>query len=374
MTAVSGCLNPAARRHAGTRGLFDDAEYEDVATFFGSRPDLRPTPLRRLDHLAAALGVASLHVKDESARFGLDAFKIAGVLYAVDRLLRERDASTRETTIVAASTGNHGRAVARAARGRGLPARVYLPAGTVARRVEAIRREGAVTVVIDGPYEEAVATAASDAAREGWLFVSDTALSSRDTKGPRRVMAGYTWIVSEAARQWPPDAPPTLVLVQAGVGGLTAAVASWFAQRMGDRRPAIIAAEPTGAACLQASIGQGSPAALQGPLGTALAGLACASPSAAAWPALRDLVDGCIAVPDTAALDAMVRLACPIPPDPAIAAGPSGACGLACLIALAGDATLAPVRAAVGLGPDARVLVFNTEGDTDPELRGKVLV
>jgi diaminopropionate ammonia-lyase len=344
-----------------------------VSRFYDDHPDLRPTPLHRLTALARTLGVGDLVLKDESERFGLPAFKIAGVTYAVDRMIE--DGRIGPGVVLACTTaGNHGRAVARVARQRGLRARVYVPADTVRDRVDAIASEGADVVVHSGGYDDAVATMAADAAREGWIVVSDTSWPGGDDDVPRLIMAGYTRLMDEAAREW--DRPPDVVFVQAGVGGLLAAVAGWVANRFGGpERSAlrIVSCEPAGAACVLAAARAGAPIVLPGPIETNLAGLRCAEVSHAAWPIIAAHVDAFISVPDGCAFAAMRTLAHPRERDPAVVAGPSGACGLACLAAVLSEPRLGAVREHLGLTDRSRVLVFNTEGNTDPELYARVV-
>jgi diaminopropionate ammonia-lyase len=330
-------------------GLFTEAEYDDVQRFFESRPDLTPTPLVHLPALAHTLGLADLLVKDESTRFGLNAFKMVGVAYAVDRIPR---GGVR--TLVCASEGNHGRAVARAARERGLRAIVYMRRSAAAARVDAIRDEGADVVLVDGTYDDAVKRMAGEAARAAdRTIVSDTAWPGYETI-PRAIMAGYTWIMTEAARQWAPH-PPDIVVVQAGVGGLAGAVGSWLAARMRPR-PYFICAEPRGSACVHASIEAGRAVALV-PADTIMNGLRCGEVSSLALPALAATVDACVLVDDAAAVEAIERLATPIGADAPIVAGASGACGLAALCAWSREAPIAP---------GSRAFIVNTEGTTDP--------
>jgi diaminopropionate ammonia-lyase len=358
-------LNP--RASAGARGLFGPDEYARVRAFFAGRHDLGPTPLHRLGGLARGLGIGGILLKDESQRLDLRAFKVVGVTYAVHRL-RESGRLPDGRPLACATAGNHGRAVARAARLAGLPAIVYVPGATVPARVEAIAREGARVERIDGCYEDAVTRLARDADAHGWSIVSDVAWTGYE-EIPRLIMSGYTHILDEAAVQWRGAGVdrPDLAIVQGGVGGLVAAAASWLAFTCPGRRPFMIAAEPAEAACLLASARAGRPTTLDGPLTTVMAGLRCGQMSTAAWPAVETAVDGVIAIEDAATEDAMRRLAHPAAGDPAVEAGASGACGLAALVALAGDDRLAPLRRASGLGSESVVLVVNTEGATDPE-------
>ncbi|MGE5243808.1 MAG: pyridoxal-phosphate dependent enzyme [Betaproteobacteria bacterium] len=337
--------------------MFTRSDYEDVQAFFESHPELTPTPLVRLPALAASVGLGDILVKDESSRFGLNAFKIVGVAYAVDRLLRDRTVET----LVCATEGNHGRAVARIARVRGLHAIVYIRETAEPARVQAIRQEGADVVPIAGTYDDAVRRMAADASSmKRSVIVSDTSWDGYEAV-PRAIMAGYTWIMTEASRQWGPE-PPHIVVVQAGVGGLAGAVASWLlATYDASRRPRLFCAEPETAACVRASLAAGRPVALA-PGETIMAGLRCGEMSPVAFAPLAAAVRECITVGDDDVRAAMQRLASPMEGDTAVYAGPSGACGLAALLKWAGG----PARPEAGAAPGSRALVIVTEGAADP--------
>ena len=361
-------LNPRARDGAH-EAPFRPEQYADLARFYERHPELEPTRLTPLPTLARELGIGALHVKDESTRFGLNAFKSLGVRYAVDRLQRDGRIA-KDATLVCASAGNHGRAVARAARERGLAARVYM-ARTAADGVKRnIASEGAEVVVVDGTYDDAVRRMAQDAEAHGWTIVSDTSWPGYD-EIPRLIMLGYTRIVDEIAAQ--PGGTPDAIFVQGGVGGLVCGVAAGSLQRWGDRRPHLVACEPIHAACLLASARAGRLVSLTEPITTIMAGLGCAEPSPAAWPAIGSLADAFVAVDDDATVAAMRKLARPAGSDPPIESGPSGACGLASLTAVMTEETLQPVRRALGLGQASRVVVINTEGATDPELYDRLV-
>lgn len=356
-------LNSLARaaRHPG---LFSAEEYERVSAFYDAERRVGATPLHRLPALASDLGIGELMVKDESLRFDLPAFKILGVWYAVNELRRQGRLAPR-SKLVCATSGNHGRAVARAARLCGCTARVYVPSDALRARIDAIAGEGAEVIVSSGNYNDAVLEASRDAARSGWHVISDTSSMEEDAV-PRLIMAGYTRLGEEAERQW--TGWPDLVLVQGGVGGLLAAIASWLAHRGGERRPWLICCEPTGAACLYESARAGSRRTIGGALSTKMEGLRSGEVSAAAWPAIQALVDAFVVIDDEWSFQMMRRLARPSGSDPRVTAGASGACGLAALAAICEDEDLREVREACGLGPGSRVLVFNTEGATDPAL------
>jgi diaminopropionate ammonia-lyase len=360
-------LNTRARD--GALSPFDANDYQDLAGFYARHPHLDATPLVSLPALAGALGVGAVHVKDESTRFGLNAFKSLGVRYAVDRL--ERDGTIdHAATLVCASAGNHGRAVARAARERGLRARVYMSSDATDAVRRNIASEGAEVVVVNGTYDAAVRAMARDAKRHGWTIVSDTSWPGYDAI-PRLIMLGYTRIVREMAEQL--GGTPDVVFAQGGVGGLICGVAAGLLDQWPRGRPRLVACEPIGAACLLASARAGRVATLEGPLRTIMAGLRCAEPSPAAWPTIAAAADAFVAVDDHAVMDAMRMLARPMAADPAIESGPSGACGLASFVAVMRDAELRSVRDALALGPASRVVVINSEGATDPELYQRIV-
>jgi diaminopropionate ammonia-lyase len=324
----------------------------EAAGFHAALPGYAPTPLRALTAIAAELGVGEVALKDESDRLGLPAFKILGASWAIERALREQPGVH---TLVAASAGNHGRAVAREAARRGLRCRVFLPARSAAARRAAIAGEGAEVVVVPGSYEEAVALAAEAGARDAALEVADVGTSD----AARWVIDGYATLFAEAAAQGGFD----LIVVPVGVGSLAAAAAR-FGAEAGAK---VVGVEPVTAACLTASLAAGTPTAVANP-GTSMAGLDCAEVSTAAWPSLRAGIHGTVTVQDAEAHAAMAELAAA-----GLAIGDCGAAPLAALRALADDPACAALREAVGLGPRSRVLLVATEGPTDPEAYGRAV-
>jgi len=350
-----------------------------------SWPGYAPTPLVDLPGRAAELGIASLMFKDEGRRLPLKSFKQLGGSYAVARELAAAVAAetgrtptatelaegrfaaiTAGITVTCATDGNHGRAVAWAARTFGCRAVVFVH-GTVSEgRCAAIRDWGAEVVRVPGVYEDAVAAAAARGA-DGWIVVSDTAYPGCE-RIPELVMQGYAAMAAEIAEQAPE--PPTHVVLQCGVGGMASAVGGWLARRWAESRPRFVICEPERADCAfrSALAGEMRPAA--GDLDTVCAGLACGVLSTHAWEILSDLGDGFAVFPDEAAIGEMRRLAEPLPGDPAIVGGECAGAGMAALARIARDPA---ARAAAGLGPDARALVIGTEGDTDPELRRALL-
>ena len=314
----------------------------DGLHFHRALPGYEPTPVRELGAVARSLGVEAVLVKDESSRLGLPAFKILGASWAAERALRERP---EIHMLVAASAGNHGRAVARVAAMRELRCRIFLPERALAVRREAIEREGAEVVVVRGTYEDAVAEAEA-AEGPGVALIADVGPAGP----PEWVIDGYATLFEEARAQADYD----LLLVPVGVGSLAAAAARHGAA-VG---AAVVGVEPVAAACLSASFTNDRRVTIETP-GTIMAGLDCAELSESAWPTLRAGVLGAIAVTDHEARAAMHELS-----EHRLAIGESGAAPLAALRLLAADAAFGALREAVGLGRSSRVLLVATEGRT----------
>ena len=341
------------------RGLFDTTDYERVGAYFEG---IAETPLRSLSNLATELGLGALLVKDESDRAGLPAFKVLGASYAMGQLM-ETGVLRPGAVVACASTGNHGRAVARVAREHDIRAIVYLPAETIAARVEAIRSEGASVITIAGSYEDAVRQLQRDATRSGWTIISDTSWPGYE-EIPRWIMAGYSKLLAETESQLS-GLCPDVVLVQAGVGGLAGGLGSWLSWRYGPQRPFFIACISAAAPCLLDSIRAGRPMISRAGI-TRMTGLLCQELSYVAWPALSATIDAVVMVEDQQTTEAARLLAHPAGNDPLVEAGPSGACGLGALLSILKEDPLTPVARAARLGRHCRVLLLVTEGMTDP--------
>jgi diaminopropionate ammonia-lyase len=332
--------------------FFAADQLDDVRRFYAGA---QVTPLRRLDALAHRIGIGELLVKDETGRFGLTAFKILGVRYAMHRVAAGRAL----TDVACATAGNHGLAVARVARERGLEAHIYVPVGTAPARIDALRAEDAHVVVTSVDYDDTVRLMADDAAEDGWTIVSDTAWEGYETI-PRWIMAGYTRLMDEAAAAW--IAPPDVVIVQAGVGSLAGSVAGWLQATFDVAgRPALLIVEPEGSACVRSSLAAGRPERLPSCAPTSMTGLRCGEMSPLAWPVLAATTDAAVGISDAIAAEGMRALVESAGDDPAIAAGASGAAGVAALHALADDATLAPLRRHLRLSKRTRALAIATE-------------
>jgi diaminopropionate ammonia-lyase len=378
--------NPKSRGAApyGPRqqAVLNRAAFEQAKREIASWQGYVPTPLVMLPGLARRVGVAALGYKDESGRFGLGSFKALGGAYAVLRQLQARlgDVSsaelragthrdrTKAITVCCATDGNHGRSVAWGASLFGCRCVIYIHETVSQGRADAIARFGAEVRRVPGNYDDAVRQAARDAEAKGWTIVSDTSYPGY-TDIPRDVMQGYTIMADEALAQWPGE-PPTHVFIQAGVGGLAAAVCGHLWETLGARRPRIVVVEPDRAACLFESAAQGRAANIHGALDTMMAGLACGETSLLAWEILEEGASDFLTVTDEAAAACMRVLAEGTDGDRPVVAGESAVAGLAGLLGALARPALAKV---LGLDAASRVLLFGSEGDTDPALYEQIV-
>ncbi len=336
-------------------------------------PGYAPTPLLEVPELARSLGIAQVLVKNESSRLGLPAFKILGASWAVYRELETRLGRSlepwrsveelagnlsplRPLTLVTATDGNHGRAVAHVAALFGLSARIFVPAGTAQERIDGIAGEGAQVEVVEGTYDDAVERAAREA-NDRSLVISDTSWPGYE-QIPHWVMEGYSTIFREIdnqlARRGEPM--PDLFPIQFGVGALAAALVRHGSPGV----PKIVSIEPLRAACALASIVAGKIVALPGPHDSIMAGLNCGRPSLIAWPIVSSGIDAFLAVSDERAREAMRALA-----SAGIVAGETGAAGLAGLIELLSGEESTEYRRPLGVNQETRAIILVTEGATD---------
>ncbi|MCA0043142.1 diaminopropionate ammonia-lyase [Celeribacter litoreus] len=367
--------------------VLNDANFVTAQETIAAWPGYAPTPLLALTEMAKDAGLASLHYKDEGGRFGLGSFKALGGAYAVLRLIMSEisartgapEPSVQEIlggtykdilagiTVCCATDGNHGRSVAWGAQTFGCNCVIFIHATVSEGRKSAIESFGAEVRRTAGNYDESVREADETAREEGWFVVSDTSYEGY-TEIPKNVMQGYEIMAAEAADQLADGSfePPTHVFLQTGVGGAAAAVAAQLRRRYGaEKAPKIILADPDKSACWLETLRNGTPTAVEGDLDTLMAGLACGEISLLAWDVLKPLACAAVSVADADAVSVMKMLASQTGNDPAIVAGESAVAGLAACIAVAAYPEAAQ---AIGLGADSRVLVFGSEGDSDPEL------
>jgi diaminopropionate ammonia-lyase len=339
-------------------------------------PRHQPTPLYALSALAARFGLGEIRVKDESQRFGFGAFKaLGGVLAVYNELAGAVSAACRASTgfadvmngkhreitstftFATASSGNHGRSVAAGAKLFGNRCVVFLPKFTSAEKEAAIRARGAEVIRVDGDYDTAVAECRRKSRENGWTIISDTSWEGYDAV-PRSVMRGYCVLAHEAiVQQWRQG--PTHVFVQAGVGGLAAAVIGYLWAVLPER-PTFIVVEPLSADCWFQSNQAGKPVPASGNADTAMGGLACREISPVTWPIVGEATDWFMTIEEDEVTPARRLFAHPQGGDPAIASGPSGCAGLAGLIGVCADKS---AFEALKLDRHSRVLLINSEGN-----------
>ncbi|MDT0465673.1 diaminopropionate ammonia-lyase [Streptomyces gibsoniae] len=334
---------------------------DEVRAFHAALPGHSPTPLTELPSLAEELKVDQVFVKDESCRLGLPAFKALGASWAVHRTLAERAASGGEpgpVTLVTATDGNHGRAVARMARLLGQYAHVFVPQGVHPQAVAAIVAEQAKVTEVAGPYDEAVRLAAEEAAGPGAVLVQDTAWPGYE-RIPGWIVEGYSTLCAEIDEQLAAQgavAGPDLVSIPVGVGSLAQAVVTHYRSRPSGRAPALLSVEPEAAACVLESLTLGEPVSVVTGR-TTMAGLNCGTPSSIAWPFLRDGLDAAVAVPDADSARAAAHLDAL-----GVSSGYCGAAALAGLRAVLTGAGGDERRTALGLDTTSVVVLLSTEG------------
>ena len=363
--------------------------------FHNSFPQYSVTPLARLDGMAEHLGLGGLFVKDESYRFGLNAFKVLGGSFAMARYIAQqmgRDVSEMtydyltsedfrkefgQATFFTATDGNHGRGVAWAANKLGQKAVVHMPKGSSRSRYDNIAKEGAKVTIEEVNYDDCVRMAAAEAAQtEHGVVVQDTAWKGYE-EIPAWIMQGYGTMASEAAEQLRQLSVnrPTHVFVQAGVGSLAGAVVGYFANLFPNDPPKFVVMEAGAADCLYqgALAGDGAPRIVGGDLQTIMAGLACGEPNIISWDILRNHVSAFVSCPDWVSAKGMRMLGAPAKGDPRVISGESGAVGMGLIAALMEGDAYKELREAIGLDRFSQVLMFSTEGDTDPEKYRRIL-
>ena len=352
----------APPRDVGLIGeLIPEGDVRRAVGTLRSWPEHRATPLARLPGAALRAGVHEVMYKDESERFGVGTFKAAGAAWAVAAALEESGRVGDPGVVFACATdGNHGRAVAWAARRFGCQAVVYLPHHALPERERRIRSLGARVIHVDGDYDEAVTRGAADAARNGWLLVSDTSDAPAD-EGNLRVLAGYALIVEELLDALANEPAPTHVFLQAGVGTLAAGIIAQLVRRLGQSAPRFVIVEPASAACVLRSLAADDRIDVAGPLDSAMDCLAAGRVSATAWPLLRAWADAATAIDDDASTRVVAELRSGQLGAP-VSTAPSGAAGLAGLLELCADED---ARASLELSDAARVVVIGTEEALD---------
>lgn len=378
-------ITPIVRRNEKFAAIgLDENGAEKVRAFHASFPMYRETPLHSLRALAKKLGIAGLYVKDESFRFGLNAFKALGGSYAVGchiaevlgeditdlsfakMVSDETRAKIGDITFVTATDGNHGRGVAWTAKQLRQKAVVYMPKGSRAERLQNIKKEGADAFITDMSYDDTVRFAKEQAEKNAWVLVQDTSFAGY-CDVPRNIMKGYGTMALEAYRRIP--VRPTHIFLQAGVGSMAGAVAEFFAAVYKNDRPVVVIAEPYEADCIfrTAQAADGKMHRASGNLDTMMAGLACGEVCDIAWNIIENCADFALVCGDDISAAGMRLLARPADGDPKIVSGESGAVTTGIAAALLSDDSYGEIRRRIGLDENSVVLCFSTEGATDTE-------
>ena len=364
-------------------------EVEKARAFHKTIPGYERTPLAHLTHMADRLGLKDVCVKDESYRFGLNAFKVLGGSFAMAKYIAKqtgRDISELDfetltsdklreefgqATFFTATDGNHGRGVAWAANRLKQKAVVFMPKGSTQNRLNHILAENATATIEEVNYDECVRMAAAAAAKvENGVVVQDTAWKGYE-EIPSWIMQGYGSMAMEANEQLHELGikRPTHVFVQAGVGSLAGGVQGYFANQYPDNPPIVCVVEADTAACLYkgAVAGDGAEYNVEGDMQTIMAGLACGEPNTTSWDILKNHVSVFVAAPDWVSAKSMRMLAAPIKGDPQVTSGESGAVTFGVLYEIMTNPEYADLKEALQLDENSQVLLFSTEGDTDPE-------
>jgi diaminopropionate ammonia-lyase len=373
----------------------DQAAVETAKKFHESFPQYSRTPLAHLEHMAGYLGLDHLFVKDESYRFGLNAFKVLGGSFAMANYIAERlhcDVSEvdynvmvspklkedlGQVTFYTATDGNHGRGVAWAANKLGQKSVILMPKGSTKERFDNIQKEGAEVTIEDMNYDDAVRKANALAeANENGVMVQDTAWDGYE-KIPTWIMQGYGTMACEAAQQMKAAEVerPTHIFIQAGVGSLAGAVIGYFANLFPDNPPIMTVMEAQVADCLYqtAEANDNKIHFATGDLQTIMAGLACGEPNTISFDILRNHVSYFASCPDWVSARGMRMLGAPIKGDPQVISGESGAVGMGFVATLMHDPAYAEMKEKLQLDGNSKVLLFSTEGDTDPDNYKKIV-
>ena len=364
-------------------------EIAKARAFHESFPQYSVTPLTKLDKMADFLGLGEVYIKDESYRFGLNAFKVLGGSFAMARYIAQqtgKDVSELpynvltsdqlreefgQATFFTATDGNHGRGVAWAANKLGQKSVVLMPKGSTQTRLNNILAENAVATIEEVNYDECVRMANDMAMKtENGVMVQDTAWEGYE-EIPAWIMQGYGTMAMEANDQLHEYGcdRPTHVFIQAGVGSLAGAVQGFFANRYPENPPKVVVVEADVAACLYkgAKAGDGGIQIVDGDMQTIMAGLACGEPNTISWDILKNHVKVFIAAPDWVAANGMRMLGAPIKGDAPVTSGESGAAPFGALAAVMTMDEYKKLRNDIGLDASSKVLLFSTEGDTDPD-------
>ena len=366
--------------------IMDVKEVEKARVFHKSFPQYSETPLANLKEMAKFLGLEKVCIKDESYRFGLNAFKVLGGSYAIARHLADelgRDITTVDykyltsddlkkdlgniVTFFSATDGNHGRGVAWAANKLGQKCVIYMPKGSTQYRLNAIKAENAEATIEEYYYDDCVRKAAAESAKiPHSVVIQDTAWEGYE-KIPSWIMQGYGTMALESSEQF--GARPTHIFIQAGVGSLAGGIVGFFTNKYKDNPPIMVVVETSVADCLYKSAvkNTGETVIVGGEMDSIMAGLCCGEPNITSWDILRNHVNCFVSADDNVTRLGMRMLSAPIKGDPQVVSGESGAVPFGVLVSIMKDPKYSDLKIKLKLDANSKVLLFSTEGNTDPE-------
>lgn len=355
----------------------------EVHDYHKSFPMYEETPFLDLKNLAEKAGVKNILVKDESYRFGLNAFKVLGGSYAIGKVIAEKlDMDIKDltfekltskevkdklgdVTFITATDGNHGRGVAWAAKQLKQKSIVYMPRGSAEERVKNIEKEGATVKVLDANYDECVRQVNELAEEKGYIMVQDTAWDGYEDI-PKWIMQGYmtlAWEMYESLQE--KNIKPTHLFLQAGVGSFAAATTGFFANMYKEDKPIITIVEPDTVACIYESAKADKRVLVGGNYKTIMAGLACGEPNTFGLKVLLDNCEHFISASDEFAAFGMRVLGNPYKSDKKIISGESGASSFGAILKILTDDRYEDERKKLNINEDSNLIFVSTEGDTD---------
>ena len=366
--------------------IMDVKEVEKARVFHKSFPQYSETPLANLKEMAKFLGLEKVCIKDESYRFGLNAFKVLGGSYAIARHLADelgRDITTVDykyltsddlkkdlgnvVTFFSATDGNHGRGVAWAANKLGQKCVIYMPKGSTQYRLNAIKAENAEATIEEYYYDDCVRKAAAESAKiPHSVVIQDTAWEGYE-KIPSWIMQGYGTMALESSEQF--GERPTHIFIQAGVGSLAGGIVGFFTNKYKDNPPIMVVVETSVADCLYKSAvkNTGETVIVGGEMDSIMAGLCCGEPNITSWDILRNHVNCFVSADDNVTRLGMRMLSAPIKGDPQVVSGESGAVPFGVLVSIMKNPKYSDLKIKLKLDANSKVLLFSTEGNTDPE-------
>jgi len=322
-----------------------------------------PTPLLNLNKLSKELNLKNIFYKDESKRFDLKSFKALGGAYAVEKISK----GNKDITVSTATAGNHGRSVAWGARRLGIKCKIFISEFVSDARGQAMSNLGAEVIKVKGNYEKSLMECIQQSTKNNWQIVQDVAWENY-LLVPKYTMAGYSVMMKEISSEVK-DKEITHVILQAGVGGMAAAMIAGIARYL-NNIPIIIVVEPDSAACVLESIKKGKIEKIDIKRESLMGGMSCGEVSLVPWEILKNSVKYCISLPDDDIAKTMKLLGNASFSNEKIIAGENSAPGVISLIASCEDQK---IKNELNLDMDSNVLVIGCEGDTDQEMYKKLV-